>query len=216
MATLGEKRKVAFRPDEQVVLPERRISERFQTTYRPCCVVADGRIMLGLIRNFSLGGAQIEVDAELEVGAQITYFCELQARVPGKIAWRKGRSHGIQHLEGRAPIQENFPARSVRVPCQVRADCWVNGVCHSVRLENISLGGVRVRGLPDFMPGTLASVEFCGLQFELVTIRWSKDETAGLRFSQRLSRETLARLLMDERFGLSSIEFGAEDEGARQ
>lgn len=216
MATLEEKKKAAFRPDGPVVSPERRRSERFQTTYRPCCVVADGRILLGLIRNFSVGGAQIEIDAELEVGTQISYFCEMQALVPGRIAWRNGKSHGIQHFQGQAPARERFPSRSVRVPCQAEAKCWVNGICHSVRLENISLGGLRVRGLPDFMPGTLATVEFCGLQFELVTIRWSKDESAGLRFSQRLSRETLARLLMDERFGLTSIEFGPEDAGGRQ
>jgi hypothetical protein len=192
-------------PDEIPAPLERRQNERYRSTYLHCCVVADGEMMLGLIRNVSTGGVRIEIEADLEVGTGISYFCETHVLVPGTIVWRSGNSYGVRHLERDASTRGDFPVRSVRVPCRAEARVWVRGACHSVWLDNISLGGVRVTGLPDFRPGTLCTVEFCGLQFELMTIRWSKDGSTGLRFAQRFNRDYLARLLEDKRLALDSV-----------
>ena len=54
------------------------------------------------------------------------------------------------------------------------------------------------------------SISFCGLDFESASVRWCDQHHAGIRFANRLMREALARLLLDDRFGLSGVEFGPE------
>ncbi len=201
--------KVLARFDESkhVITVERRRDVRHKATYRPCCVIAAGKVTMGLIRNYSVGGAHIEVDADLSVGDNIRYFWEANTCITAKVVWSDGKAHGVEHVEDIRKPTESFPARSVRVPCQADATCWINGEVQTALVENISLGGMRVRGLPPVTPGTLLSVVFCGIELQSVSVRWVKDGRMGLHFQERLTREMLAQLLLDDQFGLKTIEF---------
>ena len=80
------------------LIADRRSFERYRTTYRPCCVLAAQTVTMGLIRNISLGGARVEIDADFEVGETIRYFCETNACIAARIAWRDGNTYGLEHL----------------------------------------------------------------------------------------------------------------------
>jgi hypothetical protein len=186
---------------------ERRSNGRHPAIYRPCCVIASGRVLMGLIRNYSDGGAKIEADANFQVGDRIQYFWDVQTCIAARIVWTNGHEHGLEH-EGAIPARgDMFPLRSVRIPCKAEATCWVGGEAHVGQVENIAIGGIRIRGLPAFQQGTMMTVKFCGLEMESAAVRWTDRERTGVRFNQRLSREVLAQLLLNEQFGLTNIEF---------
>ncbi len=165
---------------------------------------------MGLIRNFSIGGASIEVDADLRIGDTVSYFWEANSCISAKVVWRDGKACGLEHTDEVRKASKAFPSRSVRVPCKAEADCWIGGQRNTALVENISLGGMRVGGLPQLEAGALVTIEFCGLEFHSVQVRWFKDGRAGLRFANRMTREILAQLLLDERFALSNIDFSVE------
>ncbi|BDI61648.1 hypothetical protein MACH05_22080 [Qipengyuania nanhaisediminis] len=191
---------------------DRRAAIRHRTMFRPCCVIAPQRVSLGLIRNYSANGACIEIDAgfDLAVGDRIQYFWEARNCISAEVVWRDGRSVGVEHVADIRDEDDQFPVRSVRVPCKSEAICWINGEVHTAVVENISLGGIRLRGLPDTPAGTLFTVTLCGMEFASVAVRWSAGGATGARFSQRLCREDLAALLLDERFGITGIGFDKE------
>jgi len=196
-----------------IVPIERRQEDRHQATYRPCCLIASDQVSMGLIRNYSLSGARIETDAafKVEVGDPLTYFWEASKCIPARVVWTDGRAIGVEHTEHVEDGGTVYPMRSVRVPCQVEATCWVNGEIHTALVENISIGGMRLKGLPEVEPGTPMTVSFCGKEFTSVTVRWSNQLRTGLRFANRMTREALANLLTADEFGLSRIDFNAEN-----
>lgn len=186
---------------------ERRRDVRHRAIYRPCCVLKSDRAFIGIVRNFSHRGAKIDIDADFEIGDRIIYFWEESTCIEAKIVWNEGREYGLEHL-GEVPNNtQSFPVRSVRVPCKAEALCWINGEVHSCLVQNISIGGMLTRGLPPLRMGTMMTVNFCGLELPSTTVRWSIDGQTGLGFAERLTRETLAQLLLDERFGMAGIDF---------
>lgn len=192
------------------VVTERRRDARHRAIYRPCCVLKSGKAFIGIVRNFSEGGAKIEIDAEFEAGEKIVYFWEQGNCIEANVVWAEGREYGLEHL-GKVPNNtDTFPVRSVRVPCEAEAVCWIGGEIHSCLVQNISIGGMLTRGLPPLPTGTMMTVNFCGLELASTTVRWSINGQTGLSFAERLSRDTLAKLLLDERFGMSCIEFDAD------
>ncbi|MBV7265920.1 PilZ domain-containing protein [Erythrobacter ani] len=187
---------------------ERRNERRHQATYRPCCVIASDRVTMGLIRNFSNRGALIEVEGNFSPGDKISYFWESNLRIYAKIVWHKSNTCGVENMDHDPKTPAVYPPRSVRVPSEAQADYWIRDEKHTAKVENISLGGMRIRTSKWLAPGALMTIGFCGLEFGSVSIRWSDGKRAGLRFAKRLTRESLAQLLLDERFKLKNIEFG--------
>lgn len=200
----------AFGDEVVIETADRRALTRQQSTYRPCCVIHRDRISMGLIRNFSPNGACIESDVELNVGDFVRYFWDTTTNIGAKVAWRNCHNYGLEHVEEIVERKFDFPARSVRVPCKAEAQCWVRGESHSVQVDNISLGGMRISGLMDVEPGALMTVCFCGLEIPSASVRWIDGDTAGVRFATRLTREQLAQIILQKDFMISGIEF---DEG---
>lgn len=186
---------------------DRRGDRRFTATYRPCCIIVGKRATMGLLRNFSAGGACIETDLPLQVGDVITYFWESKLNITARIAWSDEGLYGLEHIAEIEQEDMQFPARSVRVPCQADAVCWINGDRFSAKVENVSLGGIRLTGLPELPFGALMTVCFCGLEVEAATARWSRQGAVGARFRERLTRRQLAELLLSEEFSFTEIEF---------
>lgn len=193
---------------------DRRSDDRHKATYRPCCVIGEGRVTLGLIRNFSKNGARVEVQADFQPGDVIKYFWEADSCISARVVWCDGNAIGLEHLQRSRARSGRYPMRSVRVPCESEAQIWSGGCRYRAQIENISLGGMRLSGLPALKTGSLVSIQFCGLEFDAASVRWSDGLDTGVRFAKRMTRDDLAQLLLDERFGLASVDFaiGTEDE----
>ena len=190
---------------------ERRSDVRVRTIYRPCCLITNSRTVMGIVRNFSDSGAMVEIDLELEVGEQVRYFWDSSVCVSARVVWRDGRAHGLQHIETVEEPVGIYPARSVRLPCKVEAICWVEDTVHTVLVENISMGGASLRGLPELPVGRMLTLSLCRMELGSTTVRWTDGTRTGVSFAHKLSQLKLAELLADERFGLAELEYRAND-----
>ena len=190
---------------------ERRGDVRVRTIYRPCCLITDSRTAMGIVRNFSDSGAMVEIDLELEIGEHIRYFWDSSLCMSARVVWRDGKAHGLQNIEASAEPVELYPARSVRLPCKVEAICWVDDTVHTVLVENISMGGASLRGLPQLPVGHLLTLSFCGMELDSTSVRWTDGTRTGVSFAHKLSQLKLAELLADERFGLAELEYRADE-----
>ncbi len=188
---------------------DRREEARHVATYRPCCVVHHERMSMGVVRNMSPSGACVESDLEMEVGDMVTYFWEEKTDIAAKVIWKDGNRFGLSHVKEITESKLNFPPRSVRVPCNAEANVWVNGECFRATIENLSLGGMRITGLPPLDRGLMMTICFCGLEIEAASARWSRQKTVGVRFSQSLTRTQIANLLLRPEFALTGVEFSA-------
>ncbi|MEQ8411335.1 MAG: PilZ domain-containing protein [Erythrobacter sp.] len=173
---------------------ERRGDNRVKSAYRPGCVLLPGRMVLGVIRNLSKGGAMIELDERIEPGTEVRYFWDETNIMDAVVAWADGRAHGLENAEHARPFDNPFPYRSVRVPCAMRAELWVGGQRRFADIENLSLGGVCLRGLAACR-GALLTVKLGDVELCNATVRWVREGVAGVRFERPLTRGDLARIL---------------------
>jgi len=176
------------------VRPERRADRRVVSAFRPGCVLADGRMLLGLIRNLSAGGVMIELEESLEPGTRVRYFWDETNIIDAIVAWSEGRAHGLDNAEVARPFANPFPYRSVRVPCDMRAELFVNGLAHHAALENLSLGGMRVSGFRA-PRGALLTVRLGDVELPNASVRWCRGDETGIRFERPLTRAQLAAVL---------------------
>ncbi|QIQ87807.1 PilZ domain-containing protein [Erythrobacter sp.] len=174
--------------------PDRRADRRVVSAFRPGCVLAEGRMLLGIIRNLSAGGVMIELDEPLEPGTRVRYFWDETNVIDAVVAWSEGRRHGLDNAEAARPFDNPFPYRSVRVPCAMRAEIWAQGNRHFATLENLSLGGMRVSGFRA-PRGALLTVRLGAVELAGASVRWSRDGETGIRFAKPLTRDELSRIL---------------------
>ncbi|KPP85097.1 PilZ domain-containing protein [Erythrobacter sp. HL-111] len=190
--------------------PERRADRRVVSAFRPGCVLSNGRMLLGIIRNLSSGGVMIELDEPIEPGTRVRYFWDETNVIDAVVAWVDGRAHGLENAADARPFANPFPYRSVRVPCAMRAEIFAGGMCHFAALENLSLGGMRVSGFKA-PAGVLLTVRLGGVEFAGASVRWSQRDETGIRFAAPLTRAQLARILT----GMSETADLPEDRAAR-
>lgn len=193
--------------EDDIASEDRRSEERHDTIYRPCCILCDGKVHLGLIRNQSPGGAQVEVDADLKAGDEVIYFWDYKNSVDARVVWAEDGRIGLIHTADVDPFKHKFPPRSVRVPLKGEATVWFNGVKDTVEVENISLGGMSVvdEGVLDV--GTRLTIQFCGIEICDASVRWQGGGRAGIRFAERLNRKSLAKILQHKSLRFDSIDF---------
>lgn len=185
---------------------ERRQETRHVATYRPCCLIHHDQMSMGLLRNLSGGGACVEIDLAMEPGDTVKYFWEEKSAIVAKVIWKDGNRYGLSHVNEVVRRQLDFPLRSVRVPCDAEAFVWIGGNRTRATVENISMGGMRLNGLPPLNLGEMMTICFCGLEIEAASTRWSRDRNVGVRFSKRLSRQQIANLLVHPEFSFTGID----------
>lgn len=187
-------------------LPDRREARRFKTAFRPGCVVVGNRVLLGMIRNMSKDGVMIEIDKPLRIGQRVAYFWDEKSLVPAKVAWSEGNRHGLENDDEATIFDTRFSYRSVRVPCTLDAEIWVSGNRHRVEVANLSLGGMRVRGLGDVARRPL-TICMAGMEIYNAEIRWTRGGESGIRFTDRLTQSQLAAVLGHDSVSFDSIAF---------
>lgn len=176
------------------ITPERRCGTRVKSAYRPGCVLLPGRMLLGVIRNLSQGGVMIELDERVEPGTEVRYFWDETNIIEAVVAWSDGRAHGLDNAAHARPFESPHPYRSVRVPCALRAELFVGGQRQYADIENLSLGGVGLRGL-SACRGALLTVKLGDVELCNASVRWIRDDVAGVRFETPLTSHQLGRIL---------------------
>ncbi|MXP26795.1 hypothetical protein GRI39_12190 [Altererythrobacter indicus] len=176
---------------------ERRDEQRHITIYRPCCVeTASGDCCIGIIRNISDSGAQIETPCLAPVGSQLTYFWDGGPVFKAEVVWAHDGRIGLHNIT----VEEvagagHFPARAIRVPTDLPATIWHGSGCCSVRAHNISQKGVMVLGLSPLIGNTLVTVEIGGFSFPQASIRWREGRKAGIGFEKSVPIKCLMEIL---------------------
>ncbi len=204
----------AFFPTEQALKvtgaveePERRAVPRFITAFRPGCVIIGGRIVLGMIRNMSTNGVMIELDEPLKLGQKVGYFWDENKLVAATVAWSEGNRHGLENDNQERVFDNRFTYRSVRVPCTLEAEVWDRGDRCRAEVDNLSLGGMRIRGVKTWT-GAPLSINICGIELFNASVVWIRGNEAGVRFADRLSRSQLAAILSHESVSFDRLVFG--------
>ena len=192
---------------------ERRQDYRPHLAYRPCCVSSRGQVFLGLIKNQSDRGAMIEIVDQTDVSnlfavdETIAYFWDSTTRVRAKIIWREGNRIGCENEQAVSAFLNEYPYRSVRMPCATAARFWFGDYCHVAPVENISMGGLCVRGLPDLPIGARLTIAIGKLEICNATVRWRDDRRTGIGFEMKLKKSDLSQLCRDGVISPDSVQF---------
>lgn len=179
---------------------ERRQQKRHVTTFRACRVEGGGKAHIGIVRNISPGGAQIESKLDLPVGETLTYCWDGIPEIEAEIVWREGDRIGVRNMLPVEGWSSEFPPRAVRIPADLTCRVWQGDRMHEAQVANISQTGMRCEGELDLDPGFQVTVEIGPLVMPNTTVRWCADGAAGLRFGSPMRMAVLMTLLSDETF----------------
>ncbi len=177
---------------------DRRQGERFVSVLRVCCIETSQGIGFAMLRNISANGAQIEADIDDPVGSPICYFFDDSVRIEAEIAWKKDGRVGLANRKEEPSATQNFPRRALRVPLSEKGRIWVNGKQSEINVANISQTGALLLGSFDFPNGTLLSLELGSLVLENVTVKWTSNNSTGVKFDRPLHMRDL-KLIVEER-----------------
>ncbi|MEW4447593.1 PilZ domain-containing protein [Qipengyuania sp. JC766] len=184
-------------PTHAEIVECRRAADRHLTFLRPCCITLAHGAYLALVRNLSPVGAQIETDQDLRVGETLEYFWDGIEPIEARVVWQDGRRVGVENLAEADPKIFARPDRSARIPCERNAQIWVEGNRFQAVVLNISLRGLMAYGLPEFAPGTLATICLGRRSFEQTRLRWVAHGSAGFQFAEPLGANLLMELLRE-------------------
>ncbi|MXO66127.1 PilZ domain-containing protein [Altericroceibacterium endophyticum] len=174
---------------------DRRNEQRHITTYRPCCIEAEGGAYLGIIRNISPGGVQIETTYQPVTGQHLTYFWDGGPAAEAEVAWCADGRLGLRNITVFHHDADDFPPRAIRIPTDLRADIWIGDDCYNVGVANISQSGLLAYGLPAIPDCGLMSVELENDCFPNASLRWCRDGSAGIKFERPIPLKRLRAIL---------------------
>jgi hypothetical protein len=182
---------------------ERRREERSDTARRRCCVIASDKVAMAQLLSFSIGGARFQSLGDFAVGERLRYFWKANCCMEAEVAWREETTYGLRHVDVSADTGSAFPARPVRIDCRAPAECSVDGQPRPGIVENISLGGLRISGVPGLATGQKVAVRLCSHTILPASVRWLQHGVAGLKLDEPMSPVTLQGLLLDARFAFA-------------
>lgn len=192
---------------------DRREDYRPYLAYRPCCVSSGGQVYLGLIKNQSANGAMIELVDQTNVSnlfaldQTVAYFWNSETRVSAKVVWREGNRIGLANERSVDPFANTKPFRSLRLPSATAAKFWIGNSCHVAPIENISMGGLCVRSLPDLPIGALLTVVLGKFEICNSAVRWKEGRRTGIRFQTKLNQQDLAQLCREQIVSSECVQF---------
>lgn len=174
---------------------ERRKSQRHVTVLQVAKLVAGRCEELCIVRDISDGGLRAEIYCPLEVGESVDVQFKSGEQVRGHVIWVEDRQAGIafdraiaaeQLLVRRDHDAEGRPLRAPRLKVDMPGMLRVHGEQACVRVTDISLDGCKIRSDLILKPGTGCEISLPGLGFRLASIRWFRDNEAGVRLDERL------------------------------
>jgi hypothetical protein len=185
---------------------DRRAVQRTNTFFKPACIISEDTVAMGRLLNFSIGGASLQTRADFLIGESVRYFWKSNCCISAKVIWRDGTTYGLEHKDVSRNTGAAFPRRPVRIDCRARAECLIDRARLSAVVENISLGGMRIGGLPALATGARIAVVLCDAPPMPASVRWYQRGVAGVRLDVPMTPVMLSQILLDERFAFESFD----------
>lgn len=180
-----------------------RADERLLAILPVAKVLADEWQDLCRIRNISAGGLMAETTSYHEAGVPLLVELNSNQRIRGNLVWTRDTIIGIKFdqnidireiLANRRP-RIGFRPRPARLDIQCSATIKIEGLYHQVEVQDISLGGIKVRLRDRECVGKDVLVTVESLRPIKGTIRWYREGMAGIVFQQALTFEEVAEWL---------------------
>lgn len=163
------------------------------------------------VRNISESGARIECPIALSRDDKVQLELRGAPLLEAAVAWSQGGASGLRFLSKvpaevilkPAPCKQGWHTRLPRLD----AECGVLLTCDGRRiaatLRDINQRGMRIDGLNRTLSQGMLSVHIPQLGTVSGSVRWQREDAAGLQFLTPLRFETLSAWLLDPatRFG---------------
>lgn len=169
--------------------------------FRPARIDVRAHSYLGLMSDVSADGAGFVCPLDLAVGDLISVGTGDEPLRPARVVWKSDARFGVQFeaFEGAAPHCKSFSYRSARVPVDIDAKVYVNGVPRDGKIVNLSPRGMALETSAKLATGSLLSVVALGQEFANVTARWSHGGIVGARLPAEVHLTDLQRLITESR-----------------
>lgn len=181
---------------------ERRRDQRHMSVLRIGKISLYGREQLCLIRNISNGGLMAHVYCEMAAGDPVQIEIKNGHTITGKVVWFDAMRAGIAFDDAidvlhflaneQEELMKDQVPRSPRIPVQVRALVRRGSDHGYAEVVDLSQGGAKVAPANVLMPDDDVVLMIPGLPATAASVRWQRDEHAGLAFHQLMPFETLA------------------------
>lgn len=185
-----------LKPPVEVPVQERRRSIRHATVMQVAKIrLGAGREELCLLRDISPEGLKAEVYVPVEAGAHIEIEMRTGHVMGGKVAWAETKAIGVM-------FDEPVPMAAMLAHCSFddrmgnlrppRLAVNMNGLLklgieeRPVRIGNVSQAGAQIGAPMLLQAGSPCAIAFPGLPARAATVRWWRDEQAGLQLSEPL------------------------------
>ncbi|MXO90657.1 PilZ domain-containing protein [Pontixanthobacter aquaemixtae] len=178
---------------------ERRAEERVVGVFRLCCLEIAGGNYLGVVRNISTSGAQIQTDLDLSIGDEVAYHWDGIEPVKAHVVWTRSGLIGIQHRSAFSGFERAQPTRAVRVACELDAKLWINGIEKPFSVKNISVTGLGGSCDEILSKGDLLTVSVARRIIDSATVRWCNSGRFGIEFRTPLALQKAMDILARDR-----------------
>ena len=171
--------------------PDRRDEERQLSVRLTAKIIAAGRELPCRVHNISSGGANIETLAKLTTEDRIRIEFRSNLSLAGKVRWQNGAFAGIEFTEPAdvdavlkksgisiARIKPRLPRYGCKVPAKLVSEQQTIE-CEAI---DISTNGVRLSKIKQLKPGESYTLIIAGLSRRKVSMVWSRDNQAGIKF----------------------------------
>jgi len=147
--------------------------------------------------DISADGAGFVCPLDLQIGDKIGVGTGDEPLRPARVMWTAADRFGVQFEtnNGAEPRCESFTYRSVRVPIDIEANIYVNGVPQSGTIVNLSPRGMALKTDVKLGVGTIFSVVAMRQEFHNVTVRWNRKGLVGARLSPQVQLGHLQKLV---------------------
>jgi hypothetical protein len=147
--------------------------------------------------DISADGAGFVCPMELEIGERIGVSTGDEPLRPARVVWTAADRFGVQFEahDGAEQRCESFTYRSARVPIDMDAKIYINGVPQSGKIVNLSPRGMALETDAKLAVGTIFSVIAMHQEFHNVTVRWNRKGLIGARLSPQVQLGHLQKLV---------------------
>jgi hypothetical protein len=176
---------------------DRRADPRDMAVLRVAKLITERGEQLCRIRNIAPGGVMVEVPGTFWAGEPAAIELKSGGKAAGRIAWVENGRIGIAFEEAIDPqdilaIDPDQPPRALRIAVSVEASLCLGGAFRRVEVEDISLGGVRIKLDDTTEIGTKVFLTIDGFPNLPGIVRWQSGGFAGIVFDKMLELDALA------------------------
>lgn len=182
---------------------ERRAAAREIAVLRVAKLVTDRGEQICRVRNISPGGVMVEALGTFWSGEAAAIELKSGGKAAGRIAWVDEGRIGIAFAAPIDPddilaIDPDHPSRALRIAVSAEATLCLAGAFKRVAVEDIALGGVRIRYDDARAVGSKVFISLDELPSLAGTVRWQSAGFAGIAFEQPLALDVLAYWLASQ------------------